>query len=140
MKKPITDWDKYRIQFVREALRKASFRWPPRGMAIKAARTRQLINPSTGRLCWHVGCAKCNKEILEKEGQLDHIEPAIPVLSSMRGALSNIQDSAFSLGSLVYRMYPEARGFQVLCAECHAVKTKGENNARREAKRRNKQS
>lgn len=135
MKKPITDWDKYRFQFVRERLRKASFMWPPRGQAIRAARTTQKPNPTTGRLCWYVECAGCHKEFLEKEVRLDHVEPVVAVtesfMPSVRDAVqTNIAD--VHMGTYLRRMLPEAAGFQCLCESCHTTKTRGENEQRKQ--------
>lgn len=136
-KKPILDLDKFRYTFVKETLRKASFRWPGRQQAIKAARVYQAINTDTGRLCWFVMCAKCALKFPEsqlgKEGKLDHIEPVIPTsMLQLRGD-ENTRGwaSAESLGQLVLRMFPESSGFNVLCTGCHAIKTKGENDERK---------
>ncbi len=135
MKKPITDWNVYRFQFVRERLRKASFMWPPRGQAIRAARTTQKVNPATGRLCWYVRCAGCQMEFLEKEIKLDHKQPIVDVnvgyMSGVRDQSSSFGDHAKHLGTYVLRMLPEVQGFQCLCKGCHDRKTKGENDARR---------
>ena len=127
-KKPITDWDKFRVQFVREALRKASFRWPPRAQAIKAARVQQQINPLTGRICWYVRCAYCTMLMLEREGKVDHVSPFIPV-----------ESTGEDLNQHANRMFPTVEGFQVLCKPCHDTKTKGENDARREYRKRIKE-
>lgn len=121
-KKPITDWNKFREQFVRWTLRRASFRWPPRGEALKAARVDRGL----------YRCASCSKIYGNKEVRVDHIEPVVPVHT-----LSNINRyTTRSLDGYVLRMFPEACGLQVLCTTCHALKTKGENDARREAKKR----
>jgi len=135
MKKPISDWDAYRYSFVKQTLRRSSFRWPPRGEALRAARTSQKPNPVTGRLCWHVSCAGCKQEILEKEAQLDHVEPVIDILPSVRNVPFNKEKSEVYLGTLVLKMFPVARGFQVLCETCHKTKTRGENHARLIAKK-----
>lgn len=137
-KKPITDWNVYRFQFVRERLRKASFMWPPRGQAIRAARTAQKVNPATGRLCWFVRCAGCQMEFLEKEIKLDHINPVInPRVRSVRDNPQLKYTPAY-LGTYVLRMLPTADGFQCLCKSCHDRKTKGENDARRKARAKSK--
>ncbi len=132
MRKPVTDWNKFREGFVRETLRRASFRWPPRGEAVRLARTTRKPNPATGKLCWHVRCAICGKEMLEREGRVDHVEPVVPV-SSMQQSPGNqgTGGSSLNLGSYVLRMFPEVSGFQVVCSECHDIKTRSENDARR---------
>lgn len=120
-KKPITDWDKFREQFVRWTLRRASFRWPPRGEALKAARVERGL----------YRCASCSKIYGNKEVKVDHIEPVVPVQ-----CLSERATASETVGRYVLRMFPELAGLQVLCTTCHALKTKGENDARREAKKR----
>jgi hypothetical protein len=139
MKKPITDWNKFRDQFVRETLRRASFRWPPRSEAIKKARTERKTNPATGKLNWHVKCANCHEEVLEKEGRVDHVEPVVPVnkhnLQDMRKTLSDPKYTGLDLGSYVSRMFPEAGGFQMLCTHCHHDKTARESFQRAEQRK-----
>lgn len=132
-KVPITDWDAFRLKFVKYTLRRASFSWPPRGQALRAARTTQKINPATGRLCWHVACASCKSEMLEKEGRLDHDKPVVSLKEEeMYGvSIDSSTRAIFYLGTYLFRMFPEANGFKVLCEQCHTTKTKGENSARR---------
>lgn len=72
--------------------------------------------------------------MLEKELELDHAEPVVPILSSVRPEQAPVQDPDIDMGSYVRRMFPEPRGLQSLCKLCHAAKTQGENSARREAK------
>ena len=129
MKKPIINLDKFREQFVRWTLRKASFRWPPRGEAMKAARV--------GRGLYL--CAICKQTFKNKEVKLDHIEPVVPLCSMRAGVEGDVIDPTFNVHSFVLRLFCEAGGFQVLCTSCHDVKTKGENDVRRESKRRAKE-
>jgi 5-methylcytosine-specific restriction endonuclease McrA len=134
MKKPITDWNKFRDQFVRETLRRASFRWPPRAAAQKAARVGRKINPETGKECWYDECANCKGHFLERKVKLDHIEPVRPlefVLKVLGAATTDIE-----LGNFVLRMFPEQSGFQVLCSRCHGIKTATETTQRAAYKRR----
>lgn len=113
--------------------------WPPRNMAKNAARTERKVNPATERLCWFVKCAICSIEVIEKEAQLDHINPAVPLqdsyMSSVRDRESCSGTADQYLGSYMRRMLPEAEGFQVLCRDCHRSKTNEENKVRREYKK-----
>ena len=140
MKKPIDDWNKFRKAFIVAALRRVSQRWPASQIAIKAARTTRQVNPKTGRLCWHVRCAWCHNEFVEKEIERDHIKPVVSVdvsevLSSVRQTDVE-QQAQLNLGAYLLRMLPEPSGYQALCHECHATKTRGENDARRLARSR----
>jgi hypothetical protein len=127
-KKPITDLNKFRDQFVRWTLRRASFRWPPRGEALKAARfDRGLYR-----------CAVCAKVYATKEVRIDHVHPVVPVpqiVYDMRGAIVSASAGDVSLGQYVLRLFTEAGGLQVLCQSCHKLKTDGENNVRKEYRR-----
>lgn len=116
-------------------MRRASFRWPPRGQALKEARIRQIENPKTGRICWTYRCAGCKLELFAKETKIDHIEPVVPIVSGVQEADVSIRASALHLGSYVRRMLCEPQGFQVLCRPCHDIKTKRENEARRIARK-----
>ena len=135
MKKPITDWNKFRDQFVRETLRKASFRWPPRTTAIRNARVDRRSNPATGKDCWHVKCALCYNVVMEREARLDHIYPVVPLPGVQEEGTAS---SKLNVGDYVLRMFPEAAGFQVLCHSCHSAKTKEETGLRAEARRKAK--
>lgn len=124
MKKPITDWNKFRDQFVRWTLRRASFRWPPRGEAMKQARVERGLYQ----------CALCPGRFKTKEVKLDHINPVVPIV---REAVST-GGGSLDLGSYVHRMFPEASGFQVLCEGCHLDKTARECEARAQIRRERK--
>lgn len=120
--KPVKDWNKFREQFVRWTLRRASFRWPPRGEALKSARVER----------GQYRCAGCRGIFKNKEVKLDHIEPVVEILSSVRP--SNGETRPIDLASFVRRLFVEASGFQVLCGECHARKTADENTQRKVAR------
>lgn len=139
MRKPIKDLDKFREQFVRQSLRRDSFRWPPRREAMLAARTERRVNPKTGKLCWHVRCALCQREMLEKEGRLDHVKPAGSLYESVVAAdddvymsgLRNESRAAYYMGSFLQRLLCSVEGFQVLCTICHDQKSARERVARK---------
>jgi 5-methylcytosine-specific restriction endonuclease McrA len=124
MKKPITDWDKFRDQFVRETLRRASFRWPPRSEAMRKARVARGLYL----------CDACGEKFKTKEVRLDHIKPVVPLPSELQGVREAAPDrpGALALGSYVLRMFPESSGFAVLCKGCHDLKTGYERKARNE--------
>lgn len=96
--------------FARNALRRASYRWPSRYKAIIAARVRRGVYV----------CAICKKEIANKEKQLDHVSP---IVDPVRGAAS--------LGELAGRLLCDQAGWQILCREDHQKKSEIENVVRR---------
>src|ERR1700677_279103 len=119
MKKPIKDLDKFREQFVRWTLRRASFRWPPRGEALKAARIERGLYQ----------CNLCKGRFKNKEVKVDHVDPVVPILSN---SCRNVSPST---EQFVQRMFPAGEGFQVLCKPCHDNKTRSENEQRRESRK-----
>jgi hypothetical protein len=114
-KKPFAQYtkdeiEKYRHQFIKNTLRRASYRWPWRSVALKRAWIE-----------WgKYKCEKCKKEIAAKEKQLDHTKPVV-----------NIKKGFQSWDIYCERLFTDASGFKVLCLDCHAKKTKSENEKRR---------
>lgn len=100
-------------QFVTSALRRASYRWPPRYMTLKRAHKARNAYE----------CEKCKGIFPKKEVQLDHI---IPVVDPLKG-FTNFDD-------YVYRMFAADGGWSVLCTGCHDTKTQEENGIRRGVK------
>lgn len=97
------------FKFVLAALRRASYRWPPRTEALKAAKV------AYGRY----KCAACSQVYRRKEIQLDHLLPII--------SLTGFE----SWDILIKRLFCDKDGWQVLCAECHKKKTNDENKRRK---------
>lgn len=115
-------------QWIIEALRKKSGYWKPAQACKKAARLPdKMVNPATGKLCFASKCAACGKACLEKEVQIDHIEPVVDPHEGFVGWDKYIE-----------RMYPEVDGFQALCPDCHKEKTDRERDIATERKRREK--
>jgi 5-methylcytosine-specific restriction endonuclease McrA len=84
------------------ALRQARFPWPgPRGRK------------------WGFTCAHCRGKFIRNNVEVDHIIPC--------GSLKTIED----LPAFIARALPEdPKAFQVLCKQCHGVKTLLDNEAR----------
>lgn len=102
---------KYRLEpFIKATLRRASYRWPGRTEALGKARIERGLYK----------CAKCEGTFKKNQVSLDHIEPVVPV----KEGFTNWDD-------YVKRMFPEASGFQVLCANCHTIKTAQEQHMRK---------
>jgi len=100
---------------IRSALRSAFQKWGPKHTAKTAAKV--AYNTYV--------CAHCDGWFGSSQVEVDHIVPA--------GSLKTFDD----LPAFVERMFCEAEGFQILCKECHQVKTnaeKDERKAKRNAK------
>ena len=100
--------------FIRSALRSAFQKWGPKHTAKKDAKV--AYNTYV--------CAHCDKWYGSSQVEVDHIEPA--------GQLKTFAD----LPGFVERMFCEAEGFQVLCKECHQVKTNEEAAGRKAARKK----
>ena len=103
------------------SLRRASYRWPGRYLALKAA--------NIGRNQYK--CAKCCNIFPKKEISLDHIDPVVPIDGFKVRA-------EFDLHEFAERLLVDISGWQVLCDTCHDEKTKAENLNRKSKKKTKK--
>lgn len=107
--------------FIMSALRRAQ--WPVKYSCLRSAFVRDGVNPKTGRKCKLHECEECHELFPAKDMRADHITPIVPV-------------TGFDTwDSTIERLFCEAEGLQALCVDCHAVKTKAENEERRENKK-----
>lgn len=91
-----------KAQFVKNALRRASYKWPPRTESLRKARV--------GRGDYL--CNLCKKIFKRKEVQVDHIIPVIDPLTGFNG-----------FDEYVERLLCDEDNFQVICISCHKTKT-----------------
>ena len=98
--------------FIRSALRQKSRWWKPIAFAKNAA--RRVYKGTNRRQKFEYQCNHCKKWFPEKEIDVDHIVPA--------GTLKTAAD----LPGFVERLFCEVDNLQVLCVDCHAVKTEKE--------------
>ncbi len=110
-------------------LRNASKKWAPKNNAKKKARRGKIVNPETGRENWANECAMCHELVLEKESEVDHAEPVVPI-EGFKGSSSTFLDYDWNV--ILERLLIEEHGFQVLCKPCHLIKT---NNSRERRKK-----
>lgn len=114
--------------FIRSGLREKFNRYPPKYETLKAACTleptldddgnhlRFQSGKKAGQLKYHNRylCASCHQTFPQKEVQVDHITPA--------GTLKCFDD----LPAFVERLFCGPDGLQVMCKECHHIKTQEE--------------
>lgn len=98
--------------FIRSALRQAWSKYPVRYQVLNDA--RQPFSGTDKRTKWEYQCNCCKKWFKSKDVQVDHIVSA--------GSLKCYED----LPAFVKRLFCEADNLQVLCKECHHVKTQEE--------------
>lgn len=116
--------------FIISVLRGATFKWKPRSVAYEKAREK-VGEYTTGRDKCRYRCSACGELFLRKDTYVDHIDPVVP----LDGYMSGLE---FDLNEYAERMFCEASGFQVLCYVCHNLKTKVENDLRRNNKKSSK--
>jgi len=118
-------WTEARFNsFIKSILRSGSRRWEPKYTTLNESCTGVKTNIKTGRQAKHFRCNKCLKEFPAKDVQVDHIEPIInPSLG-----FTNWTD-------VIENMYCEKEKLQVLCTECHKMKTATEKGIATERKR-----
>jgi hypothetical protein len=97
---------------IRSALRERSRYWKP--ISVCRLKARRKYEGPKKKQKYEYMCNACKKWFPAKSTNVDHI---IPV-----GALSCADD----LPGFVERLFCEVEGLQVLCTECHDVKTKNE--------------
>jgi hypothetical protein len=109
-------WTKARyFQFIRSALRQAFQRYPVKQMVLNER--RKAVKGRRHKFEYQ--CAECEEWSDRKGVEVDHIKPC--------GSLNDYKD----LPGFVRRLYCEPKDMQILCKECHAVKTANERKGRK---------
>lgn len=114
---PIKEF-RFRAWFI-GALRRISYRYPPRYSVLAAARVER------GKY----KCALCpeGQNIhARKDIQLDHVVPMIPLTG-----FPLKPDGTDDWGVVVDRLFCTSAGFQAICSEHHALKSKEESGIRK---------
>lgn len=114
------EWTSARFKsFITSALRTATRRWPPKYKALKDACIGRQVNKATNKLAYHYKCAHCRKLFVQKDVQVDHIDPVVAPHVGFEG-----------WDIFIDRMFCEKNNLQVLCKTCHSVKTQLEKKER----------
>lgn len=102
-------------KFLIAILRRASYKWPPRNEALKAARV--------GRGLYK--CNHCGETFGRKEIKIDHIDPVVDPLKGFE-----------TWDEYINRMFCQKEGFQILCEKDHNDKSSVEKQIRKEIKKK----
>lgn len=102
-------FEKHKFNYVKNALRIATYKWPYANRAYAAARIERGFYK----------CASCGEAFGPKQVQKDHI---VPVVDPFTG-FTNWQD-------FIDRLFVKSNGYQILCLGCHETKTATENQIR----------
>lgn len=108
--------------FIKSSLRTASVRWAPRYETLADAFVDRRINVKSGKLAKHFRCANCEECFPQKDVEVNHIDPVIPL------------QGHDSWDAVINRMFCEKDGLEVLCKPCHKVVTQLENIERKKYK------
>ena len=109
--------------FVKGALRAASRRWPPKYEALRRACVGKRHDPATGKQSFRYTCAGCANIFKAAEISVDHLDPVV------------CPDTGFvDWGVYIARLFCEVDNLQVLCTECHGIKTQNEKRRRSAAR------
>lgn len=106
--------------FIKSTLRAGSRKWPPKYQALNAALVGTQVNSATGRMAKHFKCARCAGLFPAARVQVDHIEAII----DPKVGFTNWDD-------VVYAMFCEQDNLQVLCLDCHKIKTAQEREMKK---------
>lgn len=115
------EWTNARFfSFIKSGLRSASQRWPPKYRILNKAKRGKAINPKSGRLAEQYECANCGNLFVNKEVEVNHRIPVIPVTGFD------------SWDNVIDRLFCEEEHLEVLCKPCHKSLTQLENKQRKE--------
>jgi hypothetical protein len=104
------------VNFIKNTLRRASYRWPGRNESLVAARMSRGLYK----------CAICKVDTFKRqEVNLDHIDPVVPIESSW-----HLEDGSPDWNVFIKRLFVGPEGFQVICLNCHDAKTQIEDEMR----------
>lgn len=114
-------WTEGRVRsFITSTIRSGFRRWPEKFEVLKEAFIRKGVNPNTGRVASLYQCATCKKEFSSKDVQVDHIEPVVDPKEGFK-----------TWDEFISRLFCSKENLQVLCKECHKIKSNEERQIRK---------
>lgn len=101
-------------KWVEQAIRRISYRYPPRYTA------KQLARVERGKYL----CNICKGIFRDKDTNMDHVAPVV-----------DPEEGRTDWNDFIERMLPPIEGWQCLCKPCHKEKSESENVIRRKKKK-----
>ena len=95
--------------WIMAGLRRMSYRWPPKNEAERAARVDRGLYK----------CATCEGSFKAGEYAIDHITPLV-----------SVKEGYTTWDEVINNLFCDKEGFQILCHECHSLKTDLEDKMR----------
>lgn len=120
---------KKELGLLKGAIRRVFSRSDLRREIIAKARIQDHVDPSRPRVKKWGLCKQCKEPTPEYLMQVDHVDPIIPLNSSLE---------EMSIDDLVNNVWCDVNKLNPLCKPCHSKKTKEENRIRRELKKAKK--
>lgn len=119
-----SSWTEGRLRaFIVSVLRSGTRKYPPKYETLNEAKTEKKTNTKTGRVAQHFRCASCQNDFPATQVQVDHI---IPVVDPKNGFTT--------WDDYIVRLFCPKENLQVLCKECHNIKSATEKKARSSTK------
>ncbi len=117
MSEPLSAKD---LGLIKEALRRAFSRSERRRAVIELSIVDH-IDTSRPRVKTWCQCPKCKRFTPKSYMEADHIDPVVPVTSSLKD---------MEVHDLLNRIWCASNNLLAICEECHDTKTKAENKIR----------
>lgn len=114
---------------IKGALRRVFSRSELRQRAIARSRIEHK-DDSRPRVTKWSQCVGCNKKVPQYKMEVDHIQPVIPIFSSLE---------EMNFNDIIDRLWCDEEGLVAICPDCHKVKTSEENKTRRVLKKQKKE-
>ena len=111
LEKDTQAWNKFKHNFIKNTLRRATYRWPSKTICKNNAKKDYALYE----------CSDCKKVFSPSLIEIDHIVP-----------VSSVKTGFVDWNDFIDRLFVTSDKMQVLCINCHELKSQIENTIRRE--------
>ena len=114
------NWTEGRIRsFITSTLRAGARKWPPKYETLQDAFVGKQININSNREAKHYKCNSCSGYFPGAYVQVDHIKPVV-----------DPEIGFTTWDEYIKRLFCPKENLQVLCTECHNIKSAAERKKR----------